>query len=38
MMNKIPLTWTSLQMVLAGASAYVVCATDLLRGASLFIH
>lgn len=38
MMSKIPVTWTSLQMILAGASAYVVCTTDLLRGASLFIH
>lgn len=38
MMSKIPVTWTSLQLILAGASAYVVCSTDLLRGASLFIH
>ena len=37
-MNKISVTWTSLQLVLAGASAYVVCSTDLVRGASLFIH
>ncbi len=37
-MNKISVTWTSLQLVLAGASAYVVCSTDLLRGASLFVH
>ena len=38
MTNKISLTWTSLQLALAGASAYVVCSTDLLRGASLVIH
>lgn len=38
MMNKIPLTWTSLQLALAGASTYVVCTTDLLRGAALFLH
>lgn len=38
MMSKIPLTWTGLQLILAGASAYVVCTTDLLNGASLFIH
>jgi hypothetical protein len=37
-MNKITMTFTSLQLALAGASAYVVCATDLLRGASLFLH
>lgn len=37
-MNKITVTWTSLQLLLAGASTYVVCSTDLLRGASLFIH
>jgi hypothetical protein len=38
MMPNIPVTWTSLQLILAGASAYVVCTTDLLRGAALFIH
>lgn len=38
MMNKIPLTWTSLQLALAGASTYVVCTSDLLRGAALFLH
>lgn len=38
MMNKIPLTWTSLQLALAGASTYVVCTTDLLRGAAIFLH
>lgn len=38
MMSKIPLTWTSIQMALAGVSAYVVCTTDLLRGAAIFIH
>ena len=38
MMSKIPLTWTSLQLALAGASTYVVCTTDLLRGAALFLH
>ncbi len=38
MMNKLPMTWTSLQLALAGASAYVLCSTDMLRGASLFIH
>lgn len=38
MMSKIPLTWTSLQLLLAGASTYVVCASDLLGGAQLFIH
>jgi hypothetical protein len=38
MMTSIPVTWTSLQLVLAGASAYVVCSTDLLRNAALFIH
>lgn len=38
MMSKLTMTWTGLQLALAGASAYVVCSTDLLRGASLFIH
>lgn len=38
MMNNINVTWTSLQLALAGVSTYVVCATDLLRGAALFIH
>jgi hypothetical protein len=38
MMSKIPLTWTSLQLALAGASTYVVCTTDLLRGAAIFLH
>jgi hypothetical protein len=38
MMSKIPLAWTGLQMALASASAYVVCTTDLLRGAALFLH
>jgi hypothetical protein len=38
MMSKIPLTWTSIQLALAGASAYVVCTTDLLRGAAFFFH
>lgn len=38
MMRLFPVTWTSLQIALAGASAYVVCATDALRGAAMFIH
>ncbi len=38
MMRLFPVTWTTIQMALAGASAYVVCATDLLRGAAIFIH
>jgi hypothetical protein len=38
MMRLFPVTWTSIQMALAGASAYVVCTTDLLRGAAIFIH
>lgn len=38
MMRKIPVTWTTIQMALAGVSAYVVCKTDLLGGAALFIH
>ena len=38
MMSKIPLTWTSVQLALAGASTYVVCTTDLLRGAAIFLH
>ncbi|MDB5937178.1 MAG: hypothetical protein JWQ01_4522 [Massilia sp.] len=38
MMSKIPVTWTTIQMALASASAYVVCTTDLLRGAAIFIH
>jgi hypothetical protein len=38
MMSKIPVTWTTIQMAIAGASTYVVCATDLLRGAAIFIH
>jgi hypothetical protein len=37
-MSKIPLTWTSIQLALAGASTYVVCTTDLLRGAALLLH
>jgi hypothetical protein len=37
-MIRFPLTWTSLQLALAGVSAYVVCATDLLRGAAIFLH
>jgi hypothetical protein len=38
MMRLLPTTWTSLHHALAGASAYVVCSTDLLRGAALFLH
>jgi hypothetical protein len=38
MRNKIPITWTGLQIALAGAAAYVVCTTDLLRGAALVLH
>lgn len=38
MMSKCPLTWTSLQLALAGASAYVVYTSDLLRDAALFLH
>jgi hypothetical protein len=38
MMRLFPVTWTTIQMALAGASAYVVCTTDLLRGAAIFIH
>jgi hypothetical protein len=37
-MIRFPLTWTSLQLALAGASAYIVCTTDLLRGAAIFLH
>jgi len=35
---KIPLTWTGVQLALAGAAAYVVCTTDLLRSAALVLH
>ncbi len=38
MMRLFPLTWTSFQLALAGASTYVVCTTDLLRGAAIFLH
>lgn len=38
MMRSFPLTWTSLQLAVAGLSAYVVCTTDLLRGAAIFLH
>ena len=38
MLSKIPMTWTGIQMALAGASAYVVCSSDLLRGAAIFLH
>jgi hypothetical protein len=38
MMRLIPVTWTSLQIALAGASTYVLCSTDLLRGAALLLH
>jgi hypothetical protein len=38
MMRLFPMTWTSLQLALAAASTYVVCSTDLLRGAALFLH
>ena len=38
MKRLLPMTWTSLQLALAGASAYVVCTTDLLRGAALVLH
>ena len=37
-MMRFPLTLTSLQLAVAGASAYVVCATDLLRGVAIFLH
>jgi hypothetical protein len=37
-MIRFPLTWTSLQLALAGVSAYVVCATDLLRGTAIFVQ
>ena len=38
MMRSFPLTWTSLQLAVAGASAYVVCTTELLSGAAIFLH
>jgi hypothetical protein len=38
MNNKTPLTWTSLQLALAGAATYVLCSSDLLRGAALLLH
>jgi hypothetical protein len=38
MMSKIAVTWTTIQMAIAGVSAYVVCTTDLLRSTALFIH
>jgi hypothetical protein len=38
MMRLFPITWTGLQIALAGASAYVVYTTDLLRGTALFLH
>ena len=38
MMRLFPVTWTGLQIALAGASAYIVCTTDLLRGAALYLH
>ncbi|MDB5907019.1 MAG: hypothetical protein JWP34_1133 [Massilia sp.] len=38
MMRSFPITWTSIQIALAGASTYVVCSTDLLRGAAVFFH
>ena len=38
MMSKCPRTWTSLQLALAAASAYVVYTSDLLRGAAIFLH
>jgi hypothetical protein len=33
-----PVTVAGLQLALAGVSAYVVCATGLLRGAAIFLH
>jgi hypothetical protein len=38
MMRAFPITWTSIQIALAGASTYVLCTTDLLRGAAVFFH
>ncbi|MDB5767177.1 MAG: hypothetical protein JWQ61_1991 [Collimonas fungivorans] len=38
MMRLFPMTWTSIQIALAGASTYVLCTTDLLRGAAVFFH
>jgi hypothetical protein len=38
MLRSFPITWTSLQIALAGASTYVLCSTDLLRGAAIFLH
>ena len=38
MMRLPPMTWTGLQLALAGASTYVVCTTDLPRGAAIFLH
>lgn len=37
-MIRFPITLTSLQIALASASAYIVCSTDLLRGAAIFLH
>jgi hypothetical protein len=36
-MIRFPLTWTSLQLAFASASAYIVCTTDLLRGAAILL-
>jgi hypothetical protein len=39
MMRTFPITCTSLQLALAGASAYLLCSTDLLSGAmAVFFH
>lgn len=38
MLRLFPMTWTSLHIALVAASTYVVCTTDLLRGAAIFLH
>jgi hypothetical protein len=38
-MNRLPLTWTALQVALATAAAWLLCETDALRGAAApFFH
>jgi hypothetical protein len=39
MMSHFPMTWTTLQVALAGAAAWLLCETDALGDAAvLFLH
>jgi hypothetical protein len=38
MMRSSPMTWTVVQIGLAGAATVLLCSTDLLNSAAVFFH